>query len=101
MGQGEEEKTEKKKRGGDVAHVGLLAYHVQGLGTILCSLPSPSLNGSSVYTWMELAAKSFCHAHCWNLLLCCSEPYTWSPCYWSPGLFGGNCPPFLSFITVC
>jgi hypothetical protein len=50
---------------------------------------------------MELAIQSFCHAHCWNLPLCCSEPYTWSPCYWTPGLLGGNCPPFPSFITAC
>jgi hypothetical protein len=71
-------------------------------GTVLkCSLPSPSLRVPLFTPGWSLPAQSFCHTHCWNLLLCCSEPSTWSPCYWSPGLFGGNCPPFLSFITVC
>jgi hypothetical protein len=35
---------------------------------------------------------------------CCfavPEPYTWSPCYWTPRLFGRNCAPFPCFITAC
>ena len=65
------------------------------------SIPSPSLNGSTVYTWMDLFAQSFCHAHCWNLPLSCSKAITWSPCYWIPRLFGRNWAPFPCFITAC
>jgi hypothetical protein len=50
---------------------------------------------------VELPAQSFCHAHCWKVLLCCSEPCTWSPCYWTPRLIGGNWAPFPCFITAC
>ena len=64
-----------------------------------CSLPSPSLKPAC--SGVEVSAQSFCHAHCWNLPLCCSEPYTWSPCYWTPRLFGGNWAPPPSFITEC
>jgi hypothetical protein len=65
----------------------------------LCSLPSPSLKPAC--SGVELPAQSFCHAHCWNLLLCWSEAITWSPCYWTPRLFGGNWAPPPSFITEC
>jgi hypothetical protein len=64
-----------------------------------CSLPSPSLKPAC--SGVELPAQSFCHAHCWNLPLCCSEPCTWSPCYWTPRLIGGNRAPFPCFIIVC
>jgi hypothetical protein len=50
---------------------------------------------------MELAAQSFCHAHCWSPQLCCSEAITWSPCYWIPRLFGKNRASPPSFITEC
>jgi hypothetical protein len=56
-----------------------------------CSLPFPSLTPAC--SGVELPAQLFCHAHCWNLPLCCLEPYTWSPCYWIPRLIGGNWPP--------
>jgi hypothetical protein len=42
-----------------------------------CSLPSPSLKPA--WSGVELAAQSFCHAHCWSLPLCCSEAITCSP----------------------
>ena len=64
-----------------------------------CSLPSPSLKPAC--SGVELPAQSFCHAHCWNLPLCCSEPCTWSPCYWTPRLIGGNRAPFPCFIIAC
>jgi hypothetical protein len=64
-----------------------------------CSLPSPSLKPAC--SGVELPAQLFCHSHCWNLPLCCSEPYTWSPCYWTPRLFGGNqVPPPPSQLSV-
>ena len=66
---------------------------------IFCSLPSPSLKPAC--SGVELPAQSFCHAHCWNLPLCCSEPCTWSYCYWTPRLIGGNWAPFPCFITAC
>jgi hypothetical protein len=67
--------------------------------TLTCSLPSPSLKLAC--SGVELPTQSFCHAHCWNLLLCCSEPCTWSPCYWIPRLIGGNRAPFPCFIIAC
>jgi hypothetical protein len=39
-----------------------------------CSLPSPSLKPAC--SGVELPTQSFCHAYCWNLLLCCSEAIT-------------------------
>ena len=69
------------------------------LGVLRCSLPSPSLKPAC--SGVELPAQSFCHAYCWNLLLCCFEPITRSPCYWIPRLFGGNWAPPPSFITEC
>ena len=79
-----------------------LVFVLQGFSPLSpCSLPFPNLNGSTVYTWMEFAAQSFCHAHCWSLPLSCSEAITWSPCYWIPRLFGGNRAPFPCFITAC
>jgi hypothetical protein len=65
----------------------------------VCSLPSPSLKPAC--SGVELPAQSFCHAHCWNLPLCCSEPCTWSPCYWTPRLIGENQASFPCFIIVC
>ena len=56
-----------------------------------CSLPSPSLKPAC--SGVELPAQSFCHAHCWNLPLCCSELCTCSPCYWTPRPVGGNRVP--------
>jgi hypothetical protein len=58
---------------------------------VLCSLPTPSLEpaGSGV----EFPAHSFCHAHCWTVPLCCLEPHTCSPCYWTPRPVGENRVP--------
>jgi hypothetical protein len=67
-----------------------MAYYDTVLVT--CSLPSPSLKPAC--SGVELPAQSVCHAHCWNLPLCCSEPCMWSPCYWTPRLIGGNRAPF-------
>lgn len=64
-----------------------------------CSLSSPSLKPAC--SGVELPAQSFCHAHCWSLSLSCSEAITWSPCYWTLRLFGGNQVPFPCFITAC
>jgi hypothetical protein len=64
-----------------------------------CSLPSPSLKPAC--SGVELPTQSFCHAYCWNLPLCCSEAIMWSPCYWTPRLFGRNWAPPPSFITEC
>ena len=61
--------------------------------------PPPSLKPAC--SGVELPAQSFCHAHCWNLSLCCLEPCTWSPCYWTPRLIGGNRAPFPCFIIAC
>jgi hypothetical protein len=50
---------------------------------------------------VELPAQSFCHAHCWNLPLCCLEPHTCSPCYWTPDQLAGIGFPPPSFLTEC
>ena len=89
-------------RGWDLSNIQhLLLRHFSLLWCLLfcCSLPSPSLKPAC--SGVELPAQSFCHAHCWNLPLCCSEAITWSPCYWTPRLFGGNWAPPPSFITEC
>jgi hypothetical protein len=64
-----------------------------------CSLPSPSLKPAC--SGVELPAHSFCHVNCWTMLLCCLEPHTCSPCYWTARLFGRNQVPSPSFITEC
>jgi hypothetical protein len=63
--------------------------------------PPPALMVPLFTPGWSLPAQSFCHAHCWNLPLCCSEPYMWSPCYWTPRLIRGNRVPPPSFITEC
>jgi hypothetical protein len=68
---------------------------------VACSLPSPSLNGSTVYTWMELASSIVLPHPLLEPALCCSELYTWSSCYWTPRLIGRNRVPPSSFITEC
>ena len=69
--------------------------------SLLCVASPPWALMVQLFTpgW-SLQAQLFCHAHCCKLLLCCSEPYKWSPCYWTPRLFGRN-PAFPSFITEC
>jgi hypothetical protein len=64
---------------------------------VACSLPSPSLKPAC--SGVELPAHSFCHAHCWNLPLCCSEPHTCSPFYWIRDYSVGIGSPPPSFIT--
>jgi hypothetical protein len=64
-----------------------------------CSLTSPSLKPAC--SGVELPTQPFCHAQCWNLPLCYSELCTWSPCYWTPRLIGGNRAPFPCFIIAC
>ena len=78
---------------------GFLFLFLLDIFLIYCSLPSSSLKPAC--SGVELPAQSFCHAHFWNLPLCCSEPCTWSPCYWTPRLIGGNRAPPPSFITEC
>ena len=48
----------------------LLASYTPAL-IVMCSLPSPSLKGPTVYI-IGIEPQSFCHAHCWSLALCCS-----------------------------
>ena len=67
----------------------------------LVASPPPALMIPLFTPGWSLLAQSFCHAHCWNLPPCCSEPYTRSPCYWTPRLIGGNQIPPPSFITEC
>jgi hypothetical protein len=64
---------------------------------VVCSLPSPSLKPAC--SGVELPAHSFCHAHCWNLPLCCLEPHTCSPFYWTRDYSAGIGSPPPSFIT--
>jgi hypothetical protein len=68
---------------------------------IVLAFPPPALLVPLFTPGWSLLAQSFCHTHYWNLQLCCSEPYTWSPCYWIPRLFGRNRAPPPSFKTEC
>ena len=56
----------------------------------ICSLPSPSLKPAC--SGVELPAHSFCHAHCWNLPLCCWCHHVLTLLL-DPRLFGGNWVP--------
>ena len=71
------------------------------LQVVIVASPPPALMVPLFTPGWSLLAQSFCPAHCWNLPLCYSEPYTWSPYYWTPRLIGGNRAPPPSFITEC
>ena len=55
-------------------HVYLCLY----VSIYMCNLPDP-LSLKPACSGVELATQSFCHTHCWNLPLCCSEAITCSP----------------------
>jgi hypothetical protein len=65
--------------------------------SVPCNLYSPSLKPAC--SGVEFPAHSFCHTHCWNLPICCSEPHTCSPFYWTRDYSAGIRSPPPSFIT--